>query len=92
MVSTSSKTLPFISLAIGLALAIAAILGYDKAIEALVAILPIIGITAGGGLINKKIEASMISGVAQYKTLLEDPNLRVLIEEIVTRAKNKATD
>jgi hypothetical protein len=88
MVSTSSKTLPFIALALGAALALASIFGYaeqaDKAIAALQALLPILGITAGGGLINKAIE--------KRDALLKGGNLdsvRAIVAEEIQKAKDE---
>lgn len=88
MVSNSSKALPYIALILGGLLALASIFGYaeqaDKAIAALTALLPVLGITAGGGLINKAIE--------KRDSLLKGGNLEAIkgiIADEIEKAKTQ---
>lgn len=88
MVSTSSKLLPFISIGVGLAMAILSVAGFgaqlDNAVGLLSVILPI---TAGGGLVNKALEAS----VKNKQALLANENLKNVIAEIVQQAEEAKT-
>ena len=84
MVSNSSKALPFISIGVGVAMAILAILGYGEEVDQVVALLGVIlPITAGGGLINKAIEGS----VEKKKVLLEEGSLEALVKKVVEESK-----
>lgn len=60
MVSNTSRALPFVSLGIGLVMAILAVMGFGKQLDTVTAFLGIIlPITAGGGLVNKALDASV---------------------------------
>jgi len=81
MVSNSSKVLPFISAAVIIAAMVASALGYQIQVELIVASLPVLTGLALGGLYNKKIEA----GIAKYKEISSDPNVKALIDEFVKK-------
>jgi hypothetical protein len=84
MVSNSSKALPFISIGVGVAMAVLAILGYGEQLDQVVALLGVIlPITAGGGLINKAIEGS----VEKKKQILEEGSLEALIKKVIEESK-----
>lgn len=85
MVSTSSKVLPFISLAVIIAAMVASAVGYQVQVELIVAALPVLTGVALGGLYNKKIEA----GIQKYKEISSDPAVKALIEKLVADAQSK---
>ena len=87
MASSSSKALPYISLAIGFTLAILSQVWSPDLISALVALLPVLGVTAGGGLYNKHVEA----GVERYKVLKDDPNFQKIVTAAVSEAVKKGS-
>jgi hypothetical protein len=86
MASTSSKALPYIAVGIVLFAMVMSAMGYEELISTLVAALPVLATVAGGGLINKHIEA----GLEKYRTVAQDPAVKRLIEEIVTRSKGNS--
>jgi len=84
VVSNSSKALPYISIGVGVLMAVLAILGYGEQLDQVVALLGVIlPITAGGGLINKAIEGS----VEKKKQILEQGSLEALIKKVVEETK-----
>ena len=84
MVSQSSKALPYISIGVGVLMAVLSILGYGEELDQVVALLGVIlPITAGGGLINKAIEGS----VEKKKQILDQGSLEALIKKVVEESK-----
>lgn len=83
MVSNSSKALPYISIGVGVLMAVLAIMGYGAQVDQVVALLGVIlPITAGGGLINKAIEGS----VEKKKAILDQGALEALIKKAIEEA------
>ena len=83
MASKSSKTLPFISVAIIVAAMVASAMGYAVQIELIVAALPVLAGTALGGLYNKKLETEL----QRYREISQDPAVKALIEKMVKDAQ-----
>ena len=84
MVSNSSKALPYVSIGVGLLMAVLSIFGYGEQVNSVVALLAtVLPITAGGGLINKAIEGS----VEKKKAVLEGGHLEALIKKVIEESK-----
>jgi hypothetical protein len=84
MVSQSSKVLPFVSIGVGVVMAILSIAGFGSQLDNAIALLSfILPITAGGGLVNKALESS----VKSKQALLANENLKNVIAEIVQQAE-----
>ena len=84
MVSNSSKALPYVSIGVGILMAVLSIMGYGADVDNVLGFLGVVlPITAGGGLVNKAIEAS----VEKRKQILDQGSLETLVKRIVEESK-----
>lgn len=84
MASTSSKALPFISIAAAFALAVISALGFGDQVDKVIAVLGVVlPITAGGGLVNKAIDAV----IAKRNEILTDPAFTSTVTKIAKEVK-----
>lgn len=84
MVSNSSKALPYVSIGVGILMAFLSIQGYGAEVDNVLGFLGVVlPITAGGGLVNKAIEAS----VEKRKQILDEGSLEKLVRKIVEEKK-----
>ena len=84
MVSNSSKALPYISIGVGVLMAVLSIMGYGAEVDNVIALLGVVlPITAGGGLINKAIEGS----VEKKKAILDQGSLEAIIKKVIEESK-----
>ena len=84
MVSNSSKALPYVSIGVGILMAFLSIQGYGEQVDNVLGFLGVVlPITAGGGLVNKAIEAS----VEKRKQILDEGSLEKLVRKILEEKK-----
>lgn len=89
MASTSSKALPFISIAAAFGLAVLSIFGFGSQVDKIIAVAGVIlPITAGGGLINKALDAV----VAKRNDYLADPAFVETVKKITGEVKGASED
>lgn len=83
MASTSSKALPYLSIAIALILAVVSAAGYGAQIDQAIGLLSfILPVTASGGLINKSLEV-----VREKRKAFETEELKAIVKQVLGEVK-----